>query len=41
MIVATEREIRGVRIEAAFERIRGTIAEKYLDQQLATKILML
>ncbi|MCP1495713.1 uncharacterized protein (TIGR02448 family) [Pseudomonas migulae] len=39
--VASEGEIRGARIEAAFERIRGAIAEKYSDQQLAAAILML
>ena len=39
--VASEGAVRGVRIEAAFERIRGAIVEKYSDQQLAAAILML
>ena len=39
--VASEGEIRGVRIEAAFERIRGVMKEEYSDQQLANAILML
>ncbi|MGL6241525.1 DUF2388 domain-containing protein [Pseudomonas sp.] len=39
--VASEGAIRGARIEAAFLRIRGAVAEEYSDQQLATAILML
>ncbi|WP_095128246.1 DUF2388 domain-containing protein [Pseudomonas sp. Irchel s3h14] len=39
--VASEGEIRGARIEAAFKRIRGEITDQYSDQQLATAILML
>ncbi|WP_283184326.1 MULTISPECIES: DUF2388 domain-containing protein [unclassified Pseudomonas] len=39
--VASEGEIRGARIEAAFKRIRGEVMDKYSDQQLATAILML
>ncbi|MGF6110587.1 DUF2388 domain-containing protein [Pseudomonas sp. ADAK2] len=40
--VASEGNIRGVRIEAAFARIREMIPEtSYTDQQLASAILML
>ncbi|SEE57625.1 MULTISPECIES: DUF2388 domain-containing protein [Pseudomonas] len=39
--VASEGEIRGARIEAAFESIRGGLSDQYSDQQLATAILML
>ncbi|MHC8395107.1 DUF2388 domain-containing protein [Pseudomonas sp. LB3P93] len=39
--VASEGTIHGARIEAAFLRIRGAVAEEYSDQQLATAILML
>ena len=39
--VASEGEIRGARIEAAFERIRGELDDQYSDQQLANAILML
>ncbi|MFL1527384.1 DUF2388 domain-containing protein [Pseudomonas sp. O230] len=39
--VASEGEIRGARIEAAFERIRGELSDQYSDQQLASAILML
>ncbi|MFJ7111121.1 DUF2388 domain-containing protein [Pseudomonas sp. NPDC098740] len=39
--VASDGEIRGVRIEAAFVRIRGEVTDQYSDQQLATAILML
>ena len=39
--VASDGEIRGVRIEAAFLRIREAVAEKYSDEQLATAILTL
>ncbi|WP_347905880.1 DUF2388 domain-containing protein [Pseudomonas purpurea] len=40
--VASEGKIRGVRIEAALERMRSVLAgQVYSDQQLATVILML
>lgn len=39
--VASQGEIRGARIEAAFERIRGELSDQYSDQQLAAAILML
>ncbi|MHC8391855.1 DUF2388 domain-containing protein [Pseudomonas sp. MDT2-39-1] len=39
--VASEGEIRGARIEAAFLRIRGVVNDQHSDQQLATAILML
>lgn len=39
--VASDGDIRGVRIEAAFARIRRVITENsYTDQQLANAILM-
>lgn len=39
--VASDGAIRGARIEAAFERIRGGLNDQYSDQQLANAILML
>ena len=40
--IGSEGEIRGVRLEAAFERIRGVLKDQvYSDEQLARAIMVL